>query len=197
MGIVPNSRPKMSKDQVETILKFKGIDRNQFPVCVLAVRGYYLNSMGKAGENDRGIFDDAVFIDSPTLFQSCNWNTDPSKVRKGSGKGSKKGMASLMTGVWDYKIGPHKGKMPACRQASEVTVLRDGIDGDYMDTGWFGINHHSAFWGTSSEGCQTAPKSQWDSYIKTLVSELKRYKQDVFKYVLIDEAERKFLLRKE
>lgn len=193
MGIIPNSRPQMGKADVEKILKAKGIDRKAFPVCVLAVRGYYLNSMGKKGENDRGIYDDAVFVDSPTLFVSCNWNTDPSSYRKGRGKGSQKGMASLKVGVWDYQIGPHKGKSPACRQAQAVTVVRDGSP-DYEDTGWFGINHHWGGRGTSSLGCQTAPPNQWPSYINPLVAELKRYSQKVFKYVLIDEAERVSIL---
>lgn len=184
----------MKKDAVEKILSSKGIDRKKFPVCVLAVRGYYLDSMGKKGANDRGIYDDAVFIDSPTLFASVNWNTDPSSYRKGKGTGSGKGMACLKTGVWDYKIGPHKGKSPACRQAGPVTVIRDGIDGDYEHTGDHAINHHWGGRGTSSAGCQTAPPNQWPSYINPLVAELKRYNQKTFKYVLIDEAERLSIL---
>lgn len=193
---VPNSVPQMKQDAVKKILESKGIDREKFPVCVLAVRGYYLDTMGVRGVNDRGIFDDAVFIDSPTMFVSCNWNTDPSSIRKGIGTGSQKGMATLKTGVWDYKIGLHKGKGPACRQAGPVTVVRDGINGDYEDTGDFAINHHwgSSSGGTSSAGCQTAPLKQWPSYINPLVSELKRYNQKTFKYVLIDEFERKMLL---
>lgn len=192
--MIPSSVPQMKQDAVRKILSAKGIDRNKFPVCVLAVRGYYL-AMGKSGFNDRGIFDDACFIDSPTLFVTVNWNTDPSSYRKGKGTGSSKGMASLKPGVWEYKIGPHKGVSPACRQAAPVTVIRDGINGDYEDTGDFAINHH---WGrsnsTSSAGCQTAPVNQWPSYINPLVSELKRYDQKVFKYVLITEAERAQIL---
>lgn len=194
MSMVPSSRPQMGKSDVEKILKSKKIDRKKFPVCVLAVRGYYLDSMGSKGKNDRGIFDDAVFIDSPTLFASTNWNTDPSAYRKGRGTGSAKGMASLKLGVWDYKIGAHKGRSPAGNQAGPVTVIRDGTDGDYSDTGYFGINLHWGGAGTSSLGCQTAPPNQWPSFINPLVAELKRYGQKVFKYVLIDEAERKSIV---
>lgn len=194
MSLIPSSRPQMSKGDVEKILKAKGIDRNKFPVCVLAVRGYYLDSMGVKGKNDRGIFDDAAFTDSPTLFGSVNFNTDPTSYRKGRGTGSSKGMASLKTGVWDYKIGSHKGKSPAGNQAGPVTVIRDGIDGDYPDTGYFGINLHWGGAGTSSLGCQTAPPAQWPSFINPLVAELKRYGQKVFKYVLIDEAERQAII---
>lgn len=191
MSLIPSSRPKMGKADVEKILSAKKIDRKKFPVCVVAVRGYYLDSMGAKGKNDRGIYDDAVFIDSPTLFASVNWNTDPSSYRKGRGTGSGKGMASLKKGVWDYQIGKHKGKGPAGNQAGKVTVIRDGHDGDYEDTGYFGINLHWGGKGTSSLGCQTAPPNQWPSFIDPLVAELKRYGQKVFKYVLIDEAERR------
>lgn len=192
--MIPNSKPKLSKAEVEYILKAKGIDRKKEQVCVLAIRGYYKNSMGKKGVNDRGIYDDAVFIDSPTLFASVNWNTDPTSYRKGKGYGSTKGMATLNLGIWDYKIGKHKGKGPACVQAGPVTVTRDGIDGDYEETGWFGINHHWGGKGTSSLGCQTAPPKQWDSYIDPLVAELKRYEQKTFEYCLIDEDEMREIL---
>lgn len=195
MSKIPNSVPQMKQDAVRTILARKGIDRKKYPVCVLAVRGYYLDTMGEKGKNDRGIYDDACFIDSPTIFVSVNWNTDPSSYRKGTGTGSNKGMASLKPGVWEYKIGPHKGKSPACRQAANVTVIRDGKNGDYEDTGDFAINHHwGSLFGTSSAGCQTAPPKQWPSYINPLVAELKRYDQKTFKYVLITEAERKKIL---
>lgn len=195
MAKVPSSKPQMNQADVRRILEFKKIDRKKYPVCVLAVRGYYLNSMGAKDQNDRGIFDDAAFIDSPTLFVSVNWNTDPSSYRKGKGTGSGKGMATLKPGVWDYKIGPHKGRSPACRQAAAVTVVRDGINGDYEDTGDFAINHHwGSAVGTSSAGCQTAPANQWPSYINSLVAELKRYEQKVFKYVLITEQERLLIL---
>lgn len=189
MALIPNSKPQLKADAAEKILQAKGIDRKKFPVCVLAVRGYYLDTMGKPGANDRGIYDDAAFIHSPTLYCSVNWNTDPTSYRKGRGMGSSKGMASLKLGVWDYKIGSHKGKSPAGNQAGPVTVIRDGIDGDYPDTGMFGINLHWGGAGTSSLGCQTAPPNQWPAFINPLVAELKRYGQKTFKYVLIDVAE--------
>lgn len=189
---VPSSRPKLTKSEAEKILKAKNV--GSAPVCVLAVRGYY-SKMGGPG-NDRSIFDDAAFVCSPTAFVSVNWNTDPSSYRKGRGTGAYKGMASLKLGVWDYKIGAHKGVSPACRQADDVTVIRDGDSGDYEDTGDFAINHHwgSNSGGTSSAGCQTAPPSQWPSYINALVGELKRYGQKTFKYVLIDESEMNAIL---
>lgn len=194
MSLVPSSRPQLTAEKVRSILKEKGVDRKKFPVCVLAVRGYYLDTMGAKGKNDRGIYDDAAFIDSETLFCSVNWNTDPTTYRKGRGTGSSKGIASLKPGSWLYKIGSHKGKSPAGNQADKVTVIRDGVDGDYEDTGYFGINLHWGGAGTSSLGCQTAPPNQWPAFISPLVAELKRYQQKTFPYVLITVAEMNALL---
>lgn len=199
MSKVPSNRPQLKAADVERILEAKGVNRKKNPVCVLAVRGYYLDTMGQKGKNDRGIFDDAAFVVSPTAFVAVNWNTDPSAYRKGSGRGSAKGMASLKPGVWSYQIGKHKGKGPAGVQADEVTVIRDGDISDYPDTGWFGINLHwgSASGGTSSLGCQTAPVNQWTAFINPLVAELKRYTQKIFPYVLITVEEMKAILNVE
>lgn len=187
---IPNSKPQISAKDVDKILAAKKIDLKKFPVNVVAIRGYYLDTMGAKGTNDRGIFDDCAIVKSPTLYTTVNWNTDPSSYRKGRGTGGSKGMASLKTGVWPYQIGKHKGKGPAGTQAGKVTVIRDGLDGDYADTGMFGINlHWGSAVGTSSLGCQTAPAAQWPSFINPLVAELKRYGQKVFNYILIDVAE--------
>lgn len=183
--------PKFSQLGVRKIIESKKLNRIASPVVVLAVRGYYLNN-GNPGENDRGIYDDAVFIDSPDNFFASVWNTDPSKILKGLGFSNKKGMAVLNCGVWAYRIGQHHGRGPACNQAEAVTVTRDGLDGNYLDSGWFGINHHwGGNWSTGSEGCQTAPPDVWAKYIDHLVKELEINKQSVFKYVLIDEQERR------
>ena len=192
--MIPNSRPQMKRSDVEKCLQAKGIMfKNQ--VVVLAVRGYYLDSMGLPGKNDRGLYDDAVFVVTPEKFISCNWNTDPTKILRGSGTGAGKGMASLMLGVWSYQIGLHRGKGPACVQAAPVKVTRDGLQTDYVDSGWFGINHHpGGNTVTGSEGCQTAPPTQWLDYIKTVESEMKRLGQKTFKYVLIDEEDRRYIV---
>lgn len=192
MAQIPNSRPQADREQIDNILKVKGVNRKEYPVCIVAVRGYYLDSMGEKGKNDRGVFDDAACVISPSAFTTVNFNTDPSGFRKGVGTGSSKGMASLNTGIWFYKVGSHKGKSPAMNQAQEVVVTRDG-NPPYADKGYFGINHHwgSASGGTSSLGCQTVPPVQWPSYINTIVAEGKRYGQKVFPYVLITEEERR------
>lgn len=194
---VPASKPKISQADVRKIIDHFKIDRNDFPVCVVAIRGYYLNSMGQPGVNDRGIFDDAAAVDTPDVFVTVNWNTDASAYRKGHGTGAEKGMAMLAEGVWDYQIGAHKGRSPAGVQAGKVTVMRDSDKGgSYADTGYFGINLHwgSASGGTSSLGCQTAPPDQFPSFINPIVAELKRYGKKVFKYILISEAMRQEIL---
>lgn len=188
MSIIPKSKPMANHEKIEQIIKEHGIDIKKYPVVLVGVRGYYLNTMGKPGTNDRGIYDDAFFWCSPSSFMSANGNTDPSKLRKGKGTGSSKGMAKLEPGVWMYKTGVHNGSVPhpAFRQADKVTVKRDG-DPDYLDTGMFGINiHRGGKNSTSSLGCQTVPPDQWDSFKNLGYSELKRYGQKEFPYILIE-----------
>lgn len=189
MGIVPAKKPARQHDDVEKFLTSRGIDLTK--VSLLGVRGYYRDSMGVVGKNDRMIFDDAIFVYSPTAFASFNFNTDPNGFRKGHGTGDAKGMAMLKPGIWRYQKGIHRGYQ-AFTQAGEVTVIRDGSP-NYEDTGYFGINiHKGGATGTSSLGCQTVFADQWLA-MKTLVySELDRYNQKTFQYVLVDEADTKW-----
>jgi len=145
-------------------------------MVLVGIRGYFLDSMGKKGANDRGIYDDALFwVDLKTgWFAAWNGNTDPSAYRRGKGSGSKKGMASLNDGVWRYKPGIHNGSVPhpAFRQAAPVGVTRDG-DPPYQDTLDTSINiHRGGRSGTSSLGCQTVPPEQWDDFKDTGYSKL-------------------------
>ena len=184
--------PRITREEVKKILEANGADTNQ--VCLLGVRGYYLDSMGVEGKNDRGIYDDALIWFLPDGFMTYRANTDPSRYRKGYGtSNSTKGMASLKTGKWSYKMGMHNGSVPhqAFRQAEKVTVIRDG-NPNYPDTGWFGINiHRGGNTGTSSLGCQTVPKETWDSFKRLGYAELEKYDQKTFDYVLIDEESRR------
>lgn len=170
------TQPKLTQADAQVILnKFSLIDA----VIVLGIRGYYKTTMGNPVKNDRGIYDDALFIISPDIYAAFNANTDPSIYRPH--------IASLKEGVWRYAPGIHHiGKpnaYPAFVQAAKVTVLRDG-EGE--DTGFFGINiHRGSVNSTSSEGCQTIYPAQWDSFYHTVVDQLKRYKQKSFPYVLV------------
>jgi lysozyme len=192
--MTPKSKPQLNIVEIQKILEANKIDRKKYPVCLINVRGYYLNSMGEKGKNDRGIYDDAFFWISTNGMMSFNGNSDPSRYRKGKGKGAEKGMAELICGVWLYQTGVHNGSSPhpAFRQAERVTVKRDGLEQDYLDTGWFGINiHRGGVNGTSSLGCQTVPTAQWPAFKELGYSELKRNGQKVFPYILIAETERR------
>lgn len=190
---VPNSRPRLSADRLKELIAPFMSDRTQHPLLVIGVRGYYLNTLGAAGANDRSIYDDALFIDSPFVTASFNANTDPSTFRKGRGTGSAKGMACLKPGLWKaHQFGLHKGKYLALVQTKgPVTVVRDGSP-DYEDTGNFGINiHKGGLNTTSSLGCQTIHPSQWDSFInlaKDQASRIwgQRWNKEVVPYILID-----------
>lgn len=156
---------------------------------VVAFRAYYEDSMGKPDENDVGIYDDAVFIVTPTHFSSWNANTDPSRYGWNSGAG--KYMARLKPGVWSFRRLKHKihsptGYMAFGQGSAPVTVERIRKDGSIAitESGCFGINlHRGGNSGTSSEGCQTIPVAQWPAFDKRL-AEIAG--DDRFPYVLID-----------
>jgi lysozyme len=185
MSAIPNSKPKMSKEDVMKELIPFNLDA--YPVKVLGIRGYYKKTMGNPLKNDRGIFDDAMFIVAPDMFASFNANTDPSVARSG--------IATLIAPqVVLYKVGTHgiSGKNPrqAFRQASfGIKVTRDDKPGIFTDTAkapfWINI-HDGGNNTTSSEGCQTIPKQQWPAFNESLKLQLKINKQNIFPYVLIE-----------
>jgi hypothetical protein len=193
---VPTTKPRLSSAELRQKLQSFSIDRKKFPVIVVGIRGYYLNSLGRAGTNDRGIYDDALFIDTPHVTASFNANTDPSIIRKGKGKGDAKGMACLKLGLYyAHAFGLHRNKYLALVQTQgEVTVVRDG-DPDYEDTGYFGINiHRGSYTSTSSEGCQTIYPAQWDSFINLIKDQSVRafgtqWNKVTIPYVLIESTQ--------
>lgn len=136
--------------------------------CIIGVRGYYKDEMGRKGGNDRGIYDDAIFVIEENLMFSFNANTDPSRYGMNNKIG--KGLAVLKAGEYQYKIGIHgiskeKSKQyEALIQEEKVSVKRDVTNQE--ETGFFGINiHRGGENSTSSEGCQTIPPSQWDEFM--------------------------------
>lgn len=179
MKIVPPSRPMQKRDQTAALLLKAGVTTT---LALLGVRGYYRDTLGKPGVNDRGIYDDAIFLYSPEAHVAFNANTDPSVARKH--------IAALKAGVWQYKVGIHGLSKPktqqytALVQAGEVTVIRDQ---EGPDTGYFGINiHRGSYNGTSSLGCQTIFPDQWPAFIALVQSELKRAGQKAIHYVLVE-----------
>lgn len=184
---MPDSVPRLSRAELHARIDATGhaIDRATYPLIVVGIRGYYRDTMGAVGKNDRGIYDDALFIDTPNATVAFNGNTDPSAFRPG--------IASLKPGIWYvHRFDLHKGLYLAlCQRAGVVTVARDG---QADETGNFGINiHRGSVNSTSSLGCQTVPPPQWDGFINLAVSEAKRFYGNKWKlttvpYVLLEQS---------
>lgn len=184
---MPKEKPRLSSNELRKRLEPFQINRTAYPVVVAGIRGYYKNSLGAPAVNDRGIYDDALFIESIHVMASFNGNTDPSSHRRGTGTGNGKGMASLNSGAWFvHKFDKHRGKYLAlCQRVGLVTVTRDG-DPPYTDTGMFGINiHRGGYRSTSSIGCQTVHPAQWDSFISLAVDQAKRYRGSSWRSLVV------------
>lgn len=175
--MIPSSRPQQKREVTERLLLEAGVTDK---VALVGIRGYYRDSMGEKGKNDRGIYDDAIFVISPDCYVTFNANTDPSRFRKG--------IATLIPGVHRYRKGNHgisRGPgYPALRPATKgemLPVIRDGIGNDMG----VAINIHKGGRGTtSSEGCQTLPPSQWDSFINLVYEQMDRFGQKTIPYLL-------------
>jgi lysozyme len=185
--MIPKSRPQITPSQLQKIL---GPALAVNPVVLVAVRGYYLDSMGKAGVNDRGIYDDAAFVVSPTTFTAFNFNVDPSIHRAG--------IASILPGVHWFRRGRHgigrdrPGKIlsyPAFRPATageRLPVSRDGERGRSKRDGVATNIHKGSRSSTSSEGCLTVPPAQWDEFYHLVNSEMKRHGVTEFPVILLE-----------
>jgi hypothetical protein len=183
--MIPRNRPQQKRQDTERQLKSAGVSD---PVCLVGIRGYYRDTMGAFGKQDRGIYDDAIILVSPNVHAAFNANVDPSAY--GRNPKINKGYASLKSGVYRYKLGKHGirsgNPYKALVQGAPVTVQRDGGD---EETGYFGINiHRGGLRSTSSEGCQTIPPSQWDAFISLTESEMKRNNAKTLSYVLVNNA---------
>jgi hypothetical protein len=179
MPNVPTSLPRQEREQSDALLRQHGITDH---FALLGVRGYYRDTMGERGRNDRGIYDDAIALVTPTAYVTFNANADPVRF--------KPGIANLKCGVWHYRLGLHnlskakEKQYEALVQAAPVTVLRDDAG---EDTGWFGINiHKGGFNTTSSLGCQTIYPTQWPGFITLVKQELKRHDRRKIPYVLVE-----------
>jgi len=180
MPIATPSRPQQKREASEKMLRVAGVTDQ---VCLIGIRGYYFDTMGEKGKNDRGIYDDAIILLSPSVHATFNANTDPSVFRKG--------IASLKTGVHRYKKRNHgiskpDGGYPALRPSNpqeSVPVTRDD-EGDSMG---IAINiHRGGYNSTSSLGCQTIYPTQWDAFINLVYSEMSRYNQKTIPYLLTE-----------
>lgn len=176
--MLPKNKPRISADAVEKIVRKHGVTD---PVVLVGIRGYYLNSMGKPGVNDRGIYDDCIAVLSPTAYATFNANTDPSVFSPG--------IASLLPGVHRYRKGRHgisRGAgYPALRPATKGEALPVTRDGRPGTTTGIALNIHSGSrTSTSSRGCQTIHPSQWLAFQTLVYAEMSRHQQSTVPYVL-------------
>jgi len=183
---LPN-KPQIRRDRVNQILLEKNIDLKKHPLLIIGIRGYFLDSQGVAGKNDRGIYDDAIIIFTPNVYAVFNANVDPSVQYKTGRAVLKKGF--YLAHKFDIHGGTQSQYPAICQRLAKVTVTRDGVG---EDTGMFGINiHKGGNTTTSSEGCQTLPPSQWDAFYQLAKSEWIRaygdkWNKEVVPYLLLD-----------
>jgi hypothetical protein len=182
--MIPSARPQQTKADTLALIQRHKVSA---PVVLVGVRGYYLNSMGRPGVNDFGVYDDALILVSSggETYATFNANTDPSRL--GYNKAAGKQMAVLKPGLYHYKLGLHgitRGNpYQALVQAGEVTVLR----GDKEEAGWFGVNiHRGSNNSTSSQGCVTLPPAQWPAFIALVKMELKRSNAPSLSFLLTE-----------
>lgn len=200
-------KPQIAQHEVEAIVaqRAKLFENGIVPALfVLGIRGYYLDSLGKPGANDRGIYDDALIIRGPTCYATFRANVDPSVAR------DKVAVLEPEQVVY-YRHGMHRAGTPgahmAWRQDSPVIVRRDvyvkpqgfvddnwGISlggGLWTDRGWdekFWINiHKGGVNGTSSLGCQTIQRSDWPAYYSLLRREQTEHNIPRVAYLLIQD----------
>lgn len=178
--LLPPARPRLAASEVEKIIRRHKVSA---PVVVVGIRGYYRTTMGDPTRNDRGIYDDAIFVWSLSpVVAAFNGNTDPSRFRTG--------VASLVEGVHLYRRGLHgisgRNPYPAFRPATRGEVLPVRRDGEEGISDGIAINlHRGGYNTTSSLGCQTIPPAQWDSFYALLDGEMRRHKVTTFPYILV------------
>ena len=181
LPFLPAARPRKRREDVAALALRAGLSPVQLRgVYLLAIRGYYHD---KHSDNERGIYDDAIFLVSPDMFVPFNANTDPSIFRTG--------IATLRPGIHPFRVGWHKKGKPGGHRAlrpatkgEELPVRRDGVNNPRPGVA---INiHRGGRNGTSSEGCQTIPPAQHDAFQSLVEQELKRHRQEIIPYVLTE-----------
>jgi hypothetical protein len=169
------NKPQMSREEIIDVLSRAKINIKVEQIAIVGMRGYYRRSMGDPARNDRGIYDDALFIVSAGEdFESFRANTDPCEFRTG--------IATLKPGVYRAVKHLHHGKYRALQLVEDV-VTRDGAAGE--DRGRHGINfHYGGETATWSEGCQTLPKSSYWKFINLVYALMDKYGKRVIAYLL-------------
>lgn len=173
------NRPKISLQEVLKRMPEEVLEE----VFLVGFRGYYQDSMGVPGQNDRGIYDDCICLIGPNHFATYNANTDPSVFRKG--------IATLLPGRHLYKKGKHGiskpgGGYPAFRPATDGETLPVTRDGQHGISQGIAINiHKGGYNSTSSEGCQTIHPDQWQEFQPTTYKLMEQFGQRFIPYYLV------------
>jgi hypothetical protein len=204
MSLGASTRPKAPEALVRGILESAGLLAAGEPCALLGVRAYYRDTVGQAGTNDVGTYDDAMFFAGPGVFLAVNANTDPGRLGFNPGVG--KNFAMLTPGRWYFIRGPHKGRSPALRQATAEEAAQAGIPdrgrftvwraesmaqilagGAPKETAYQAINiHRGGDATTSSWGCQTIPPGQFDDFMRSVWEHTKKHGMPRVPYLLVD-----------
>jgi hypothetical protein len=175
MSMIPPARPQLTIVEARKLLASHGITDE---LIIIGQRGYFRDTMGVAGKNDRQLYDDMIAILSPRVFKAFNANTDPSK------QGGR--LAVLEPGVWPMKPWTHHAgtphEYPCLIQADPVTVQRDN---GVRETGLFAIEiHQGGYTTTGSEGCQTIWPDQYEEFKNLWKAEMAFYGKSRIDYLL-------------
>lgn len=180
----PVARPTQSRGAIESIATVKGVTDK---VYLVGIRGYFRDSLGVPGKNDRGIYDDAIFLRTPEAILAFNANADPSVKRPG--------IAVLKAGVHPYRKGQHGLSKPVAKRydalrpatvGERLPVKRDGKGDDYG----VAINiHRGQYTSTSSEGCQTIYPTQYKEFIDAVYRAMDKAGQKTIKYILVEKPD--------
>lgn len=167
--------PKAKRAWVESLIA----DAHCTDKLALVGRRGYFHDIGRDPKgNEFGLYDDAIFLVTPTVFLGFNANTDPSK--------GKEGEAVLCPGRWLYMRGPHplaRPNYPALRQAQPVKILRVGKT--IPEIGFFGINiHRGGYRTTGSAGCQTIYPTQWEDFLVNVSDAMAAAQTKTIPYIL-------------
>lgn len=157
---------------------------HQAAVMILAIRGYFKNTIGKPNVNDRGIYDDAIILIGPNYYKTFNGNTDPRIVKNGVGM--------LLPGWHLFKQGWHGyGRSTghkAFRSGNVREVLPGLRDGEYGIKELVTVNiHRGGQYQTNSIACQTIIADQWLTFQRDAYKLMETEGQKIIPYLLVEE----------
>lgn len=153
-------KPKINDAETDMLVRQHFTAATEPVILLVGIRGYFLNTVGKAGVNDINVYDDAMIVrhrgDNVATF---NANTDPSKQRTG--------LAQLKVGVYQFYKGRHKNRLDAFRAYPEGVKLpctRETANGVWDGEAQFINIHDGGDSDTWSAGCQTLPGAKSKIY---------------------------------